>query len=239
MGHEPLGIEIARQLLVGYRSARPMRGNPVLLADMAGLPFRSETLDAVLLFNQVVGHAATQVDRVATLAESLRVIRRDGIVLLSFYVGAVKDYSLLLGAWSERAVDAAAPDSDASGDPRTSRVGLNRIARRVEDWVDGKSERARRGLRRLLRGNVGRAPGGDDVLLCPSGRAVDGPGPSVPFHLYRLKEFFKDVGEAGGHVLLWRSNAELNGGFTAPMFLRSLDHLHFCALARTAKVSWT
>jgi len=198
-----VGIEVARRLLVEYREGRPSGASAVLLADMAALPFLSRTFDAVLLFNQVV---------------------------LSFYVGAVEDYSLWLGAWSlwsRRRRNAKEEPSTLGLAPP---VRVNPLRRRVREWVRGKEDRTRRALHRTLSGRRSRDGGGDDIVLVPSGQLADRSPGTVPFHLYRLGEFFEDVRVAGGRVAFWRSNAELNAALSAPLFLRGLDHLHFCAV---------
>lgn len=229
MGHEGVGIEVSRGLVLGSRREAASLGDSVVLADMARLPFAPGSFGAVLMFNQVLGHAASRADRVSALAEALRVLEPGGAVLLSFYKGAVEDYSLWLGAWSvasrRRATSglaASLPGVHGSSRPRA-------LERRVRAWIRGKSDRGRRFvLGRVDRGTRGEKQG-DDVLLTPSG--TEGvAGRRVPFHLYRMGEFFEDVRRAGGRVLLWRSNAELNAGTDAPTFLRELDHLHFCAL---------
>ena len=229
MGHEGVGIEISRGLVLGFRHEAPSLGDCVVLADMARLPFAPGSFGAVLMFNQVLGHAASRADRVSALAEALRVLRPGGAVLMSFYSGAVEDYSLWLGAWSianRRRRISGAPAS-LPGVPRPSRQ--RGLQRRIRAWVRGKSDRARRFVRGLVdRGARGEGQG-DDVLLAPSGTGA-GTGRRVPFHLYRFEEFVEDVRRAGGRILLWRSNTELNAGADAPAFFRGLDHLHFCAL---------
>ena len=229
-GDVGVGIEVARRLLVEYREGRSSSASAVLLADMAALPFLSRTFDAVLLFNQVVGHSATRTDRVATIAESLRVVRAGCPVLLSFYVGAVEDYSLWLGAWSSWSRRRRNAKEEPSTPGLAPPVRVNPLRRRVREWVRGKEDRTRRALHRTLSGRRSRDGGGDDIVLVPSGRFADRSPGTVPFHLYRLGEFFEDVRVAGGRVAFWRSNAELNAALSAPLFLRGLDHLHFCAV---------
>jgi SAM-dependent methyltransferase len=236
MGVQGIGVEIVRDLVRFYREPCGLPApREALLADMAYLPFRPGSFENVLMFNQVLGHGAARSDRVAALAEALRTLPPSGSVLLSFYVGALEDESLLLLTWS-RLLHQRTAKTTGTSIPLAQEYGitsmLERVERRLRAWLRGKAFRSKAWVGRRY-GAKGDRGTGADILLTPSGQQS---GALVPFHLYRLEEFVEDVRRAGGEVAELWCNRELNAGGRAPEFLRHLDHL-FYATVRRARVS--
>jgi SAM-dependent methyltransferase len=218
-GIRPVGIELVRDVVERYSAATPGASrSPALISDMSDLPFRDASFDAVLLFNQVLEHGPTRMHRQRALREALRA-SRDGVAIVSLYVGAVEDWSVLQYIWS-RSVRRSAPVRAGGTVDRTA-TRPRRPARKLLAWARGKTYRIRRaiGLR------------GSDVGVVPSGERSRAAGASVPVHLYRFNEFAEDVRSAGGVVVSWESATELALRRRAPPIVRSLDHLYYATIA--------
>jgi hypothetical protein len=147
---------------------------------------------------------------------------------MSFYSGAVEDFSLLLMLW----VRSSRRAKHRTVQPRVMETGSGahgQLERRIRGWVHGKTFRTRMLLARHASPSA-RTAEGPDILISPSGVESAPRSALAPFHLYHLEEFSEDVQDAGGEVQLWRCNAELNGDIVLPPLLRRMDHLHFCAV---------
>ena len=144
-GATAVGIELVPDFLEAYvREHRGEDRQSVARADMAQLPFRDGAFDLVLLFNQVLGHGPRRIDRIHTLQECFRVVRPGGHVLLSIYIGAVEDDSLLLEAWSlwiRRSKPRLGSSPGAAGPVGPLAPTRVRLRRHLRAWLRGKATR--------------------------------------------------------------------------------------------------
>ncbi|MFG2877906.1 class I SAM-dependent methyltransferase [Streptomyces sp. NPDC048337] len=85
LGHRVTGADLSPVSAV--RGAREAAGRglalPVAAADMRALPFADASFDAVVCADNALPHLLTATDVRAALAETLRVLRPGGLVLLS------------------------------------------------------------------------------------------------------------------------------------------------------------
>ncbi len=220
-----IGIDLSRASLAAYAGRTGGQASPVIRADMACIPVREASFDTVLFFNQVIGHGPSRQDRVAALAEGLRVLKRDGTLLISFYVGAPDDFSVLLALWSLRRARAVHSGNRQRASTRKSRRESRFLKARALGWARGKWILVRQWSR------LDRV--GMNILVSPSGNPSAPHAERTPFHLYHHREFSEDVHEAKGRVEEWWCNTELNNGSAAPEILRRLDHLQFCVVRPT------
>jgi glycine/sarcosine N-methyltransferase len=87
LGHRVTGTDISRESVVRARREAASRALPlgVLVGDMRALPVRTASFDVVLSGDNAVAHLLTDHDLVAALAEMHRVLRPNGMLVLTLH----------------------------------------------------------------------------------------------------------------------------------------------------------
>ena len=95
LGYNVVGLDVSRLLVreAGLHG-RGLANLAYLAADATLLPFGNESFDYVMMFRQMLGHIPGTQARRRAVFEATRVLRKNGIILLSHYQRSFVDYPI-------------------------------------------------------------------------------------------------------------------------------------------------
>ena len=100
LGYNVVGLDVSRLLVreAGLH-ARGLANLAYLAADATLLPFGDESFDYVMMFGQMLGHIPGSQGRRKAVFEATRVLRKNGLVLVSHYQRSFMDYPITYLLW--------------------------------------------------------------------------------------------------------------------------------------------